>query len=421
MPRCKRDGLRSERPRRRQRLEILDILQHELDGPSPSAMEHGQLLDILQHELDGPSPSELSEPDGSMAQMMRSVVHDDHEDNTDFEDTRGRVLSGPPTSPCLQLDESSAILLLRLHRLQAPACFIRLLYMVLRVCPVTQRLTHAEYFAGCKEVTGALQRAGHATASFELEDGTDESQNMLSDIGFVNAIRMSCSVVDGGAATSAPVCCSFVFMNSAVAKRCHSFPLGDTGVESVANANIMVARVLLLQWIFMARMIFMAVEQPCSSWMQLHDQFQAFLRFFPLWRQSVCMGDFGADTQKATWLYCDHACIARIDHFQSSMVAGSKTSLATTRVDDFGNKCVDGNANLKRSQAYTRQFGWALVQTYRMHQEHIQGIAHEVRDRTLRELRASPESICPEFTPCSWFRAARLDVVFKYMAHAGLE
>ena len=280
------------------------------------------LVDILEDPSDS---------DADISAFLDAPADSDHDFDAAIVVSPGLQIDAAPSRPIL--DASSEALIMRLQDLQAPACFIKLLHRILHVCPVEQRLTHAEYFAGVKEVTAAHQRAGHVAASFELLDGHDESQNMLSNIGFVNACRMSCGVIDGGASTSAPVCSSFVFMNCATAKRNFCFPLGDEEVPSVAAANIMVARVLLLQWIFMCRMIFCVLEQPASSWMQYHDQFQEFLRIFPLWRHSVNMGDFGADSQKSSWLYSSHACISHVDFFESTMVAATKKKLATTGVN----------------------------------------------------------------------------------------
>jgi hypothetical protein len=320
-----------------------------------------------------------------------------------------------PSRPIL--DASSEALIMRLQDLQAPACFIKLLHRILHVCPVEQRVTHAEYFAGVKEVTAAHQRAGHVTASFELLDGHDESQNMLSNIGFVNACRISCGVIDGGASTSAPVCSSFVFMNSGTARRTFCSPLGDETVPSVAAANIMVARVLLLQWIFMSRMIFCVLEQPSSSMMEFHDQFQEFLRRFPLWRHSVNMGDFGADSQKSSWLYSSHACISHVDLFESTMLPPTKKKLATTGVNGVtGRKTINGTDDLKGSQAYTSQFAWALTQAYRQNSVDILHVAKTVACRTLRELQKNgPRKLQPMDANCQWWKAAKLEHVFAYM------
>ena len=313
------------------------------------------------------------------------------------------------------LDDPTEGLLLRLRQLQAPECFIRILYLILRLCPVRLHVTHAEYFAGQKEVTKAHRRAGHVAGSFELLDGDHEDQNILSNIGFVNATRLAFSVVHGGASTSAPVCSSWVFMNSAIARRSISWPMGDTTVDSVYGANVMVARVLLLHWVFVARYIFFVIEQPCSSSMERHHQFQAFLRSFPLWRQSVAMGDFGALSQKASWLYSGHSCIGQINLYHSTMRAETKTKLAHLRIDSLGKRRVDGSEHLKGSQAYTAQFGWGLLQVYRQNLKHIKSVSDSAYQRCLDDLRHSgPISISSE-AGCSWWRAARLDMVEKYL------
>ena len=399
MPRRKASHSPSRRPRRRaDDPRIPQIDPHGRRDPQIDAA----LVDTLEGRID--------------AALIETLEVPPH--------VGGPPASSPPRdSPRIDaalsrpiLDESSEALIIRLQDLRAPACFIRLLHWILHVAPVRQHVTHAEYFAGGKEVTAAHARAGHVAASFELLDGDDESQNMLSNIGFVNACRMSCSVIDAGAATSAPVCSSFVFMNSAVAKRCHGFPLGDVEVPSVAAANIMVARVLLLHWIFMSRMIFCVLEQPSSSWMQYHVQFQDLLGNFALWRHSICMKDFEAPSLKPSWLYSSHSYISHVDRFHGTMVAEPVT-LAQTCIDaKTGKKCVNGTKDLKASQAYTRQFAWALLQAYRQNKANILEVAHAVRSRTLDELREKgPRELQDIDMACSWWKAARLDMVFAYL------
>ena len=191
--------------------------------------------------------------------------------------------------------------------------------------------------------------------------------------------------------------------------------MGDTTVDSVYGANVMVARVLLLHWVFVARYVFFVIEQPCSSSMERHNQFQAFLKLFPLWRHSVAMGDFGAATQKSSWLYSAHSCINQVDRYHSTMLAESKTKLAHLRIDGLGKRCVDGSEHLKGSQAYTRQFGWALLQVYRQNVDHIKSVANHAYARSLDDLRRSgPISLSSE-VGCSWWDAAMLDMVEMYL------
>ena len=66
----------------------------------------------------------------------------------------------------------------------------------------------------------------------------------------------------------------------------------------------MVARVALLLMICEAKRVFYILEQPQGSLLQFHPRFQEFLGMVrKLFRISVQMKDFGAPSQKSTWLY----------------------------------------------------------------------------------------------------------------------
>ena len=139
---------------------------------------------------------------------------------------------------------------------------------------------------------------------------------------------------------------------------------------------------------------------------------------FPLWRHSVNLGEFGALSQKPSWLYASHACISHIDLFQSTMVAGkAKKTLAKAGVNPTtGKKTVNGTKDLKGSQAYTRQFAWALTQAYRHNSADILDAAKAVALRTLEALRRDgPRPLQHGECSCQWWKAARLDLVFAYM------
>ena len=138
---------------------------------------------------------------------------------------------------------------------------------------------------------------------------------------------------------------------------------------------------------------------------------------FPLWRHSVNMGDFGADSQKSSWLYSSHACISHVDLFESTMVAATKKKLAATGVNGMtGKKTINGTEDLKGSQAYTPQFAWALTQAYLQNSATIRGVAKAVALRTLRTLRKDgPRELQKMDRACQWWKAAKLDQVFAYM------
>ncbi len=51
------------------------------------------------------------------------------------------------------------------------------------------------------------------------------------------------------------------------------------------------------------RLCFWILEQPKGSMMELHPMFQEFMNKIYTWKHSILMKDYGAPSQKPTWLY----------------------------------------------------------------------------------------------------------------------
>lgn len=90
---------------------------------------------------------------------------------------------------------------------------------------------------------------------------------------------------------------------SGTSKRSTSNPLGEEQYESVRNGNILCVRTLIIAMIAASLGSFIVIEQPKGSWMQEHPCFQEFITRLNIWRHHISMGDYGAETQKPTWLY----------------------------------------------------------------------------------------------------------------------
>lgn len=65
----------------------------------------------------------------------------------------------------------------------------------------------------------------------------------------------------------------------------------------------MVARVCILILIAASKGCFWIVEQPRGSLLQEHPGFQKVLHLLRVWRKHIKMGNYGAATEKGTWLY----------------------------------------------------------------------------------------------------------------------
>lgn len=168
--------------------------------------------------------------------------------------------------------------------------------------------------------------------------------------------------------------------------RSMAVPLGNQSYASVREANQMVARVCLLFLLAAARGIWVILEQPRGSLLAQNPAFEYVCAKVVVWRKHIRMQNFGAPTQKGTWLYSSrdpsHQLVLRtmygviilylvkgvkwcsgrpeideIDEFQLPYLLDTKkVNLVDTYQDSSGRKRVKGNAQLKQSQSYPRAF-----------------------------------------------------------------
>ena len=164
----------------------------------------------------------------------------------------------------------------------------------------------------------------------------------------------------------------------------------------------MVARACILIILAASKGCFWVLEQPRGSLLQQHPGFQKVLQLLRVWRKHIKMGNFGAATEKGTWLYSGywiqsipkerifffldifrlytslslfrfekhnvttpaitvylgHEAINQIDDYELTNIPNQpgNVSLVDHYVDRQGVSRVKGNKQLKASQAYPRLF-----------------------------------------------------------------
>ncbi len=84
------------------------------------------------------------------------------------------------------------------------------------------------------------------------------------------------------------------------------------------------------------------------------------------------MGDFGAETLKPTWLYCNFAGIGDIDLFKTTkfVIGNSKQIVKKSRRAD-GTIAVSGGPGLKATQTYPEGFGEAIAMLRKRMDAHV--------------------------------------------------
>ena len=228
-----------------------------------------------------------------------------------------------------------------------------------------------EYFAGQAEVTKALRRRGFASYAYDIKYARD-LMDMCDPIGFLYAIVLCLRVKAYGICWFGTVCSSWVWIAKATCVRTLHNPRGDTRVPAVAQGNCQATRSCLLMVMCYVRQITWILEQPSSSRMFTHpamvwarERAHAMDRVFHI--ISTYQGAFGAETSKKTILASNSKCthgLVRPNPGASNAGASKVATARVTSVREDGRRMVTGTAELKGTQAYSREFGEAVAETF---------------------------------------------------------
>ena len=95
------------------------------------------------------------------------------------------------------------------------------------------------------------------------------------------------------------------------------------------DANIMVARIIILLLLCESRKVWWTLEQPVNSLLERQPLFQAFLRFpsIHVRRLTTSMGWFGGKTRKPTWVYSSARVAAMSNKGQKALRTPTQTFL----------------------------------------------------------------------------------------------
>ncbi len=98
--------------------------------------------------------------------------------------------------------------------------------------------------SGLHRSSGSFFRAhcGEVCGKFRIPGTTDQSgpgtEDLLTEAGFLSAVRCALSLVEGGLLWLAPVCSSFVYLNSVRTKRTKTNPRGDEAYKPAQASNL---------------------------------------------------------------------------------------------------------------------------------------------------------------------------------------
>ena len=147
------------------------------------------------------------------------------------------------------------------------------LAMALSMSTVGRPLSVVELWSGVGSIAKAAQLAGFPQVAMDRgripgvtdDDKSEETENIMTKCGFMKALQAVLQLRDGGLLWMAPVCSSFVFMNSVKCQRTVRRPAGDTAYMPVKEGNFMACIAAFLYAVAMLRGAHPVIEQPAGS------------------------------------------------------------------------------------------------------------------------------------------------------------
>lgn len=261
-------------------------------------------------------------------------------------------------SMCDAAKEQMTFTLKSLVHVGAPLVLMQLVCLLYRANGVmAMDVDCVEYFAGCQAVTRAWSRCGYKSCPYEIL--LDKStMDILSPTGFCIALTMALRLKRNAFVLLATVCSTWVFLSRSSTGRSIWRPLGN-GSKTVEAANVMVSRMTLVLWLLQAKSIVWLYEQPTSSILWFHPRMTEFIRRQCAFRTHTYMGSFGAASPKGTVLWGSRP---ETKFLSRNLPTDREWSTDITKKSESG---VSGGPGLKKSQAYTPEFGLATVEMWR--------------------------------------------------------
>ena len=132
----------------------------------------------------------------------------------------------------------------------------------------------------------------------------------------------------------------------------------------------MVSRMTLILYILHSKQVYWIYEQPSSSILWNHPRMENFMRKHFAWRCHTWMGAYGAPSPKGTVLWGARPSIKRMSRNLPEDVEWTADMVKKSTTSD-GRTSVSGSTDLKGSQAYTADFGFAILDLWK-HSEPLQ-------------------------------------------------
>ncbi len=260
--------------------------------------------------------------------------------------------------------------------------------------PPVRDLGVVEICSGMARIVTAARCAHHAAEPFDphrtgltappgnyKKEDANEAEDLTKHTGFVNAIRLVMRLAMYGLLWLAPVCSSFVFCNAVNCVRTATNPAGDITYGPVRDGNLIADACAFLSALAHCRSAFFCLENPANSWIRQYGYVKLIF-------------DWMNDLKRLFEALCDHC---RFDTARLGQRVLKKFRLTSNGafVADLNVKCrcltghvkltfMDGMGKthcnklvMKKSQAYSKKFGAAVIASWTRHRAAIENPAAE--------------------------------------------
>ncbi|CAK9106189.1 unnamed protein product [Durusdinium trenchii] len=227
--------------------------------------------------------------------------------------------------------------------------------------PPPRKYKNVDLFAGKCAISRSFKAQGYATCSMDIE--INELDDILSPVGFIRTLYAAIHIARGGLCTMGVVCSSFTQINRGTSGRTAENPLGREHYPSVAKANLMLVRAVLIMITVLHFQGHWMLENPLSSIIDLMPRFRKLLDNTVHHRCHTWLGMFKAPTPKPIKLYSDDPFVQHLHRtLDRSRFAKSDTTIKYK--NRAGQTRFRGSATLKASQVYPGRFGREVLHAW---------------------------------------------------------
>ena len=221
---------------------------------------------------------------------------------------------------------------------------------------LSRSLHCVDLFGGAGGFAKTFVNWGKKSMLFDIEQSKD--MNILTKVGFRNALQNVCRVKKGGFMPAGPPCSLFVWMSSSIHKRTPDNPEGNDEDLRVYASNLVAFNTLVLLVVAAVRGVYMMVEQPMTTYMFRLHRFARFIERY-LQRTFTWLGSFGHPSPKLSILYSD------LPGFDVKIARKKSAKKANSRMVCFSKPgWIHGGPEMKSSAAYPPRFVQAVAKVW---------------------------------------------------------